>query len=117
MSAARERRREEKTTAAGEIPPAVMEREALNLRDLWLRRGSTDTALTAPQRLHGLPHGGAGMITIERYRRTRFWAVYEDGKLLCVTVYKKGANTVKTRFQLRRVRIASRRTKSPDSGV
>ena len=32
------------------------------------------------------------MFTRERYGR--YWAVYEDGSLLCVTVYKKGANAV-----------------------
>ena len=39
------------------------------------------------------------MITIERYRGKRFWAVYEDGALLCLTVYKKGANAVKERLE------------------
>jgi len=38
------------------------------------------------------------VITVERYRKTRFWAVYEHGELLCVTVYKKGANAVKQRI-------------------
>lgn len=32
------------------------------------------------------------MFTRERYGR--YWAVYEDGSLLCVTVYKKGASAV-----------------------
>lgn len=40
------------------------------------------------------------MIRIERYGR-RFWAVYEKGRLLCVTVYKKGANAVKARLEQR----------------
>lgn len=39
------------------------------------------------------------MLTVERYRKTRFWAVYECGELLCVTVYKKGANAVKERLE------------------
>lgn len=39
------------------------------------------------------------MIKIERYRGRRFWAVYEDEELLCVTVYKKGANAVKERLE------------------
>lgn len=38
------------------------------------------------------------MITVERYRKTRFWAVYDAGELVCVTVYKKGANAVKERL-------------------
>lgn len=39
------------------------------------------------------------MFTVERYRQTRFWAVYEAGELLCVTVYRKGANAVKERLE------------------
>ena len=39
------------------------------------------------------------MFRIERYRTTRFWAVYESGELLCVTVYKKGATAVKNRLE------------------
>jgi hypothetical protein len=38
------------------------------------------------------------MVTGERYGKTRFWAVYEAGELVCVTVYKKGANAVKQRL-------------------
>ena len=33
-------------------------------------------------------------LRIERYRDSRFWAVYLDGELLTVTVYKKGAHSV-----------------------
>ena len=39
----------------------------------------------------------AGEFRIERYGR-RFWAVYEDSKLLCVAVYKKGALAVVRRI-------------------
>jgi len=39
------------------------------------------------------------VVTVERYRTTRFWAVYESGELLCVTVYKKGAQAVKHRIE------------------
>jgi hypothetical protein len=31
------------------------------------------------------------MIEIRKYRHTRFWAVYVDGGLLAVVVYRKGA--------------------------
>jgi hypothetical protein len=34
------------------------------------------------------------MLTYSRYKFTRFWAVYDEGKLLCVTVYLKGAMAV-----------------------
>lgn len=35
------------------------------------------------------------MYYIARYKRTRFWGVYrQDGELVCVCVYKKGAQTV-----------------------
>lgn len=39
------------------------------------------------------------MLRIERYGRTRFWALYEAGELLCLTVYKKGATAVKERLE------------------
>jgi len=31
------------------------------------------------------------VIEIRKYRHTRFWAVYVDGELLAVVVYRKGA--------------------------
>ena len=34
------------------------------------------------------------MIEIRKYRQTRFWAVYVDGELLAVVVYRKGARAV-----------------------
>ena len=46
------------------------------------------------------------MFTVERYRKTRFWAVYDAGELVCVTVYKKGANAVKARLEELRLRVA-----------
>ena len=37
---------------------------------------------------------------IERYGETRNWAVYdEDGVMICLTVYKKGASEVKRRME------------------
>jgi len=38
------------------------------------------------------------MLTYARYKFTRFWAVYDEGKLLCVTVYLKGALAVVERL-------------------
>jgi hypothetical protein len=35
-------------------------------------------------------------IVVERYRDSRFFAVYVNGELLCVTVYRKGAEAVAT---------------------
>lgn len=34
------------------------------------------------------------MLTIEKYKETRFWAVFLDGELLAVTVYKRGAEEI-----------------------
>ena len=34
------------------------------------------------------------MLTYSRYKFTRFWAVYDEGTLLCITVYLKGALAV-----------------------
>lgn len=39
------------------------------------------------------------MLRVEHYPGTRFWGLYEDGQLLCVTVYKKGAEAVKARIE------------------
>ena len=39
------------------------------------------------------------VISVTRYRNTRFWAVYEGGHLLAVTVYKKGALAIMRRLQ------------------
>jgi hypothetical protein len=35
------------------------------------------------------------MIEVRKYRNTRFWAVYVDGELLAVVVYRKGAEAVR----------------------
>lgn len=41
-------------------------------------------------------------IEIKKYndgqRRSRFWGVYDSENLVCVTVYKKGAEEVKRRL-------------------
>ena len=34
------------------------------------------------------------MIEVRKYRHTRYWAVYVDGELLAVVVYRKGARAV-----------------------
>ena len=39
------------------------------------------------------------MIAVVRYRRTRFWAVLDDGELVCVCVYRRGANAVAARLE------------------
>lgn len=52
------------------------------------------------------------MITIERYRGKRFWAVYEDGALLCITVYKKGAVAVVDRVRASRGQHPAHTTRS-----
>jgi len=39
------------------------------------------------------------MLCVTRYPDSRFWAVYEDGQLFCVTVDKKGALAVMRRLQ------------------
>jgi hypothetical protein len=50
-------------------------------------------AHSAPQ-----PSGGRAM-TITRYGNTRYWAVYaSDGALICVCVYRKGAQEVVRRL-------------------
>jgi hypothetical protein len=44
------------------------------------------------------------MFTIERWKLTRFWALYENGDLVCVTVYKKGAVSLRKRLEAPTVR-------------
>ena len=44
------------------------------------------------------------MIEIRKYRHTRFWAVYVDGKLLAVVVYRKGARAIADMLMLMRGR-------------
>ena len=39
------------------------------------------------------------MIEIRRYRRTRYWAVYVDGELLAVVVYRKGAEAIAAKLR------------------
>jgi len=34
------------------------------------------------------------MITYNKYKKTRHWAIYLHGELICLTVYKKGAERV-----------------------
>jgi hypothetical protein len=34
------------------------------------------------------------MVEIRKYRHTRHWAVYVDGELLAVVVYRKGAEAI-----------------------
>ena len=34
------------------------------------------------------------MIEVRKYRHTRHWAVYVDGDLLAVVVYRKGAEAI-----------------------
>ena len=43
---------------------------------------------------------------IKRYGTGRFWALYEGGELVCVTVYKKGAKAVQERLEALRARIS-----------
>jgi hypothetical protein len=38
-------------------------------------------------------------LEVSRYRNTRYWALWEGGQLLAVTVYKKGAVTLMRRLQ------------------
>jgi len=39
----------------------------------------------------------------------RYFALYENGKLLCVTVYKKGAKEVKRRIEELKTQVAEKK--------
>jgi hypothetical protein len=40
-----------------------------------------------------------GSYRIERYKRTRFFALYDNEGLLAVTTYRKGANVLKQKLE------------------
>ena len=60
------------------------------------------------------------MLSFSRYKRTRFWAVYEGDALLCVTVYLKGERSVVERITgkkpelPKRIRLGNAATVSRD---
>ena len=39
------------------------------------------------------------MIEVHKYRHTRHWAVYLDGELLAVVVYRKGAEAIAAKLR------------------
>ena len=51
---------------------------------------------------------------LRRERYGRFWAVYEDDALLCVTVYKKGANAVIERLVPGKEKATTRKSTQPE---
>jgi len=38
-------------------------------------------------------------VRVERYKHGRHWAVIDEGRLLAVTVYRKGAEAIRERLQ------------------
>jgi hypothetical protein len=48
-----------------------------------------------------------GSYRIERYRRTRFFALYDKEGLIAVTAYRKGANALKDRLETQDRTIAA----------
>lgn len=53
-------------------------------------------------------------ITIEKYKRSRFWAIWVDDELLAVTVYRKGAREVAKFCGLSWVEISRKDARAPD---
>jgi hypothetical protein len=41
------------------------------------------------------------MLRIERYGKSRYWAVYDGKELVVVTLYKRGAQEVRRRLETR----------------
>lgn len=39
-------------------------------------------------------------LTVTRYKHSRYFALYEGDTLLCVTVYKKGAEAIRQRMEI-----------------
>ncbi|RZI40001.1 hypothetical protein EGT07_26270 [Herbaspirillum sp. HC18] len=52
----------------------------------------TDFKPPMPQVVHAVDLND---IRVEKYKRTRYWAVWVGDRLLAVTVYKKGAVAIK----------------------
>jgi hypothetical protein len=50
---------------------------------------------------------GVSRFHIERYSGSRFFALYDGEELLAVTVYRKGAETVRDRLQALEARLAA----------
>ena len=66
--------------------------------------GATREATRSGTRINSpAGHGVAesSRYTMGRYPYSRFWAVYDQGELVCVTVYKKGALEVVRRLENR----------------
>lgn len=49
------------------------------------------------------------MIEVRKYRRTRFRAVYADGRLLAVVVYRKGAEAIADKIRALAARVGEER--------
>src|SRR5579862_9505851 len=81
----------------------VLKKALKNLMDAAHAHAGTNTcraALGSPvtAEASGSP-ADPSRIRIERYKKTRFWAVYDDcGALICLTVYRKGAEEVRRRL-------------------
>jgi len=58
--------------------------------------------MSARNRVHDAPAAAGDRITITRYQRTRFWAVWLDGELLAVVLYRKGAEAIRRAWERRR---------------
>lgn len=73
-------------------------REAVTLTRSLARSETAREAPTSasPSRFH-----------VERYGGTRFFALYDGEELLAVTVYRKGAETVRDRLQALEARLAA----------
>jgi hypothetical protein len=74
-----------------------------------LREAATLTrGLTRSETAREVPgSAGPSRLHVERYGGTRFFALYDGEELLAVTVYRKGAETVRDRLQALEARLAA----------
>src|SRR5712691_7507013 len=79
--------------------PAYPELSALLRRHAPRARHAALQAAPARTAVAPALGGGRTMLSITRYRNTHYWALWEGGQLLAVTVYKKGAVTLMRRLQ------------------
>jgi hypothetical protein len=47
------------------------------------------------------------MLRVERYKKTRYWAIWDGQELVALTVYRRGALEVLRRLQERAAKAAS----------
>jgi hypothetical protein len=54
------------------------------------------------------------MLRVERYKKTRYWAIWDGQELVALTVYRRGALEVRRRLQARAAEAALERVQAEE---